>query len=163
MAAVRPRLPILLALCLAFLGATGAGASDPIDALAHLMRCVAPPDPSAVLRLLKAESLVGERTGPGYDDESCWLFTGALEWKGATFSQICAVVADPAIDPELYFVGNTFAPFGEVWLVTNVDAAALREWAQRTMPYGSRYQIDEAEGVAALACSEWDFPVMPSE
>lgn len=145
------------------LAATAADAGEPLPDLTRLMRCVAPPDPTPVLRLLGEEGVLGPRHGPGYDDESCWAFVEPVRWGEAVFTGICAVVAVPGAAPGLYVVGETAAPFGEVWLISGLPATALAAWAGKTMPHGSRYEIDEADGVAALSCSEWDFPLLPAD
>ena len=160
---MKRRSPIPTGIVAALMAASCASAGEPLPALTRLMRCVAPPDPTPVLRLLGEAGLIGERSGPGYDDESCWPFLNEPDWEGVSFTEICAVVAAPAIAPELYYVGETSAPFSEVWLVSTLDTPALASWAHRTMPRGSRYEIDEANGIAALSCSEWDFPLLPTE
>lgn len=80
--------------------------------------------------------------------------------------ELCASVDDPdeiRAHPSLYrTIDETFPPFTEVWLLTSASENTLTSWASEVLPNGSRFEVDPPlpeEGLTALACSEWRFPL----
>ena len=137
-------------------------AADPYDGLKSLMACREAPRPTDTLLSLQRKGSLGGRLEPGLDGESCWPLLPPIEWDGLAFAAICAIVAAPEevrAHPDLYFEGETYAPFNEVWLVASAPSDQLEGWAVGTLGAGSRFEIDPGlgEGTSALSCSAWHF------
>lgn len=128
------------------------------------MSCVEEPAPTPVLQALSSAGLLGERSGPGDDDDYCWPLATPFDWSGATFRTLCVVTDDSAAmssQPEFYWEG-ALAPWTEVWLISAAPADALEAWATQALPATSRFEIDRLQGDdshSALSCSEWHFPL----
>ncbi len=96
--------------------------------LQALMSCLEEPAPTPVFQSLSSAGLLGERSGPGDDDDYCWPLATPLDWSGATFTSLCVVTDDAASlsnHPEFYWEG-ALAPWTEVWLISAAPAEALR-------------------------------------
>lgn len=139
-------------------------AAAELSGLQALMSCVEEPAPTPVLIALSSAGALGERSGPGDDDDYCWSLSGPLDWSGVTFTSLC-VVTDDATSlsdfPEFYW-GASLAPWTEVWLVSAASPEALGAWAGATLPSASRFEVDplgDGDSHGALACSEWHFPL----
>lgn len=160
MKALLADLLIGLMTCAAPLEAMG----EELGRLQALMSCLEEPAPTPVLQSLSSAGLLGERSGPGDDDDYCWPLATPLDWSGATFTSLCVVTDDSeamASHPEFYWEG-ALAPWTEVWLISAVPADHLKAWASRTLPPASRFEIDRLQGEyshSALSCSEWHFPL----
>ena len=158
--------PLLAELLLGLLscGAPLEVAGADLGQLQRLMSCLEEPAPTPVLQSLQSAGALGDRSGPGDDDDYCWPLTTPLEWSGAIFTGLCVVTDDAASlskYPEFYWSGS-LAPWTEVWLISAAPADALWAWATRTLPAASRFEVDrlwDDDSHSALSCSEWHFPL----
>lgn len=139
-------------------------AGEELTRVQDLMSCLEEPAPTPVLLALSASGGLGERTGPGDDDDYCWPLPQPLDWSGATFTRLCVVTDDAASlsnYPQFYW-RQSLAPWTEVWLISALSPDALESWAGATLPAGSRFEVDplgDSADRSALSCSEWHFPL----
>lgn len=157
-------LPVELLAGLLSCAASFEAAAEELARVQDLMSCVEEPAPTPVLLALSAEGRLGDRIGPGDDDDYCWPLAQPLDWSGATFTRLCVVTDDAASlsDYPQFYWSQSLAPWTEVWLISSASPAALAAWAGATLPAGSRFEVDplgDGADRSALSCSEWHFPL----